>query len=77
MNQADAETVPTKVYMLGVIPYVPHYRNPGIFVAPGGTLEPVGDSGRTLFQPNNMKSEAELIALGATRSMMMLWPRPK
>ena len=46
-------------YWLGAMPYVPHYRAPGVYVAPGGR-ERTGDL---------------LKAMGATPEKRYLWVR--
>lgn len=53
------EKYPTNAYVLGGMLYVPHYREEGVYVAPGG----------------QMATEGELVCAGAKRKMEMLWKR--
>lgn len=48
-----------RAYSLNGIPFIPHYRTPGLFVAPGGKTS----------------TETELKARGAMRHDRKLWPR--
>ena len=67
-ERADLEN--TTVYELCGIVYVPHYKNPSLFVGPG---YPHGEGGpKTEFT----KTAKELIAAGAVAKEMMLWKRP-
>ena len=50
----------TTCYLLGRLPYVPHYSRFGIYVAPGG----------------GQMTSAELLEAGAVPYKEFLWPRP-
>jgi hypothetical protein len=58
------ETFMQTVYILGEVTYVPHYRNPSVFVGPG---YPVFNKTRY--------SEEQLVYAGAKRNGFPLWKR--
>lgn len=49
----------TRCYQLGPVYFVPHYRQAGVYVGPGGTEY----------------DAAELVAAGARQRWLQLWPR--
>jgi len=58
-SNAVALTDKTYMYYLKSQPWVPHYTEKGVFVAPGGI----------------QKKEIELEVLGAIKKEVFLWPR--
>jgi len=64
MIENKEETFMQAVYILGEVTYVPHYRNPSVFVGPG---YPVFNKIRY--------SEEELVHAGAKRNGYPLWKR--
>lgn len=58
-SNALALTDKTYMYFLKSMPYLPHYVEKGVYVAPGG----------------EQKREIELEILGAIKKEVFLWPR--
>jgi hypothetical protein len=58
-----AEKFQTKVYRLNEVTFLPHYRNHNIYVGPGYPIH------------KQRYSEADLLTMGATPDIMMLWSR--
>jgi hypothetical protein len=61
---SKAETVPTYVFVLHGIPYLPHFQDEGKYVSPG-----YGVTHLDRYTPQ------ELVLLGAKRIFEPLWPR--
>jgi hypothetical protein len=57
---AYATHEPATMFIVNGVPFVPHYRQRGIYVAPGGHTY-------TLMEVSAMKPKSETVAL---------WPRP-
>lgn len=64
IEYATKDLIETTVYKKNGVTYVPHYRNPSVYVGPGYPKF-------TLAR----YSVSELIAAGAESKTMMLWPR--
>lgn len=59
-----AQLYPTTTYKKDGVTYVPHYRNSSIYVGPGYPQH-----------NKNRYTEQELVAVGATKDVAMLWSR--
>jgi hypothetical protein len=64
MIENREETFMQTVFILNEVTYVPHYRNPSVFVGPG---YPIFNKERY--------SQEQLVAGGAKRSALALWKR--
>jgi hypothetical protein len=64
MIENREETFMQTVFILNEVTYVPHYRNPSVFVGPG---YPIFNKDRY--------SQEQLVSGGAKRSALALWKR--
>ena len=64
MFESKEETFMQTVYTLGEVTYVPHYRNPKVFVGPG---YPIFNKFRY--------TEEQMVYAGAVRNAFPLWRR--
>lgn len=69
IDKEPAPRVETKVYELNGVTYLPHYKNPSIFVAPGYPR------GRGAPDMKHAFTEHRMLNEGARPKTMFLWSR--